>query len=316
MAPSFTRVGFRVRRALFDWEPLDAIDMAGRVVLVTGATSGLGLAAAGQLAAMGASVRILARNEVKAQGVVERLVGSTGNPDIAPVIADLCNLEAVAVAAQRFGAEHGRLDALVHNAGALSAARTVGASGLECTVASQVVAPFLLTHALLPLLQAAAPSRVLFVASGGMYSQRLDVAHLEMDAASYDGTTAYARAKRAQVELAPVMGTALADAGVVVHAMHPGWADTPGVSEALPRFRRIVGRLLRSPDEGADTIVWLAAAQEPLASTGGFWLDRRQRAINKVPMTRAPEGERARLWEFCEEHAGVTWPLVHAPSAH
>ena len=100
------------------------------------------------------------------------------------------------------------------------------------------------------------------VASGGMYTEPLDVAALDPEPADYDGTKAYARCKRAQVVLAEEWTRHLLGTGIAVNAMHPGWADTPGLRTALPGFSRIVGPLLRTPEEGADTIVWLAAAPE------------------------------------------------------
>ena len=183
--------------------------------------------------------------------------------------------------------------------------------GIEQTAASQVVGPFLLTTLLLHALVAARPGRVLWVASGGMYSQPLAVDRLEMTPDDYDGTVAYARAKRAQVTLAELWAARLDLQEVVVHAMHPGWADTPGVRRSLPTFRRVLGPLLRSPEEGADTLVWLGASDgAPLASTGGFWLDRRRRPTHKLPSTRRAdtESERAALWRWCEERSGVPVP--------
>jgi NAD(P)-dependent dehydrogenase (short-subunit alcohol dehydrogenase family) len=95
----------------------------------------------------------------------------------------------------------------------------------------------------------------------------------------------------------------LREAGVVVHAMHPGWADTPGLEVGLPGFRRVLGPLLRTPDEGADTIVWLAAAEEPGRSTGKFWLDRAPRSTEKLVRSGATPDERVRLWAMLESMA-------------
>ena len=91
------------------------------------------------------------------------------------------------------------------------------------------------------------------------------------------------------------------DGGVVTHAMHPGWVDTPGVESSLPGFHRLTRRVLRSPEDGADTIVWLGAAAEPARSTGVFWHDRRSRPTHRGPWTREPAGERERLWRRCAE---------------
>jgi dehydrogenase/reductase SDR family protein 12 len=129
----------------------------------------------------------------------------------------------------------------------------------------------------------------------------------------YDGVVAYARAKRAQVTLSEMLAERLASRGIVVHAMHPGWADTPGVARSLPRFRAMLRPLLRTPSEGADTLVWLAASRGlPSTTTGRFWLDRRVRAIHKLSSTRASDtaAERERLWRWLATVSGEpeTWP--------
>ena len=136
--------------------------------------------------------------------------------------------------------------------------------------------------------------------SGGMYTERLSTDDLEMPAEEFNGTTAYARAKRAQVAL--VSEWARSTDGVAFHAMHPGWTDTPGVEAALPCFHRILGPLLRSPDEGADTIVWLATTDEPTHHSGRLWLDRRQRPAHRLRRTHRPDEaiEQRRLIDWCE----------------
>ena len=114
--------------------------------------------------------------------------------------------------------------------------------------------------------------------------------------------------KQAQVTLAQLWAVRLPPDEVVVHAMHPGWADTPGVVRSLPTFHRVVGPLLRTPAEGADTLVWLAASDgAPLASTGGFWHDRRRRSPHRLRSTRRAdtEAERDALWRWCCDRAGV-----------
>ena len=295
---SFTKVGYAARRRLFDWEDLSARRLDGIVVLVTGATSGLGLEAATTLARMGASVRLLGRSGDKAEAARAAIVAEAGNDDVAMYLADLGDLDAVRRVAAEVRAREPRLDVLVHNAGALLTEYRGTPQGHEVTFATMVLAPHLLTRDLQPLL--AAGSRVIWVTSGGMYPQPLDVDTLEVGPGGYKGSVAYAKAKRAQVVLTEEWAKHLRDDGVAVHAMHPGWADTPGIHDSLPTFSRLIGPLLRDPAEGADTIVWLAAADEPGRSTGKLWLDRHPRSTDKIPSTRASAEERARLWELVE----------------
>ena len=301
---SFTRVGYGVRHRLGRWDatPMPVLD--GRTVLVTGATSGIGLAAARRLARLGAAVRFLARSPERAEAARD-IIAAAGGPgaDVAYGLADMSDLDAVRDFAARFAADNPRLDVLVHNAGALSRDHRAAPDGTELTLASHLFGPFLLTGLLLPALRRGAPARVLTVSSGGMYTQRLDLAQLELRPDRYDGTVAYARAKRAQVALTGEWARRVPADTAVFHAMHPGWADTPGVVSGLPTFHRVMRPLLRTPDQGADTLVWLAAAAEPGGSTGGFWLDRRRRSENRLPWTRG--GDARALWELCVERTGL-----------
>jgi NAD(P)-dependent dehydrogenase (short-subunit alcohol dehydrogenase family) len=302
---SFTRIGYDVRRRLDHWTPLRNYHLEGRTVLVTGASSGLGLVAVEQFARCGATVVLLGRDRAKTERTRDGIATRTGATALDVVIADMGDLDAVRAAAGEVLARHPRLDVLVHNAGALTADRRTAPSGIELTVASQVVGPFLLTSFLLPSLRAAAPGRVITVSSGGMYATPLRVTDLQMGD-DYRGSEQYARAKRAQVTLNELWAERIPAADVVFHAMHPGWADTPGVQESLPRFRKVVGPLLRTPEQGADTLVWLAADDgEPLATTGRFWLDRRQRPLHKLPTTRRSDTaeRRERLWDWVSRTA-------------
>ncbi len=301
VAPSYTRLGCAARSRLDHWSSLDGYDLTGRLVVVTGATSGLGLAAAQALAVDGAGVVIVARNEGRARAVRDGLrQAASGGVEV--VVADTGDLDAVRRAGAEIAERHARVDALIHAAGSLDETYTVSPQGIEQTVASQVVGPFVFTDLLVPLLRAAPAARVVWVSSGGMYAEPLSVDHLEMAPGNYNGTRAYARAKRAQVTLAELWADRLRSDHIAVHSMHPGWADTPGVRRSLPRFRRIVGPLLRTPAEGADTIIWLAADDgAPVQATGLFWHDRRPRPVHRLASTRRSDtpAERQRLWDWC-----------------
>ena len=304
---SFTSVGHAVRSRLDDWTPLDQYDMSGRTVLITGATSGLGLAAAGLFAGIGADLVLLGRSHDKTAGVRDRLQAEHPDAAVGIAIADMGELDHVRRAAEEVLAERPCLDVLVHNAGALTDDRRTTSTGTEATVASQVVGPFLMTQLLLPALRAASPGRVLTMASGGMYATGLAIERLEMTGDDYRGSEQYARAKRAQVTLNEMWAERIDPAEVVFHALHPGWADTPGVEESLPRFHKILGPVLRSPEQGVDTLVWLAADDAAASTSGGFWLDRRRRSLHKAPTTKrtdTPE-RRARLWDHVASLAGV-----------
>ncbi len=303
---SFTRLGYEARKRLDRWSPLDSYDLSGRVMVLTGATSGIGHAAARQIATCEATLVIVGRDAARNQRAVDELIQATGNDRVTHVAADMGDLGAVRDLARHVLAEHDRLDVLIHNAGALTAQRHVTSDGIEATVASQVVGPFLLTTLLLDRLAASTPARVITMSSGGMYASALEVAHLEMSAAEYNGTAQYARAKRAQVTLNEMWAERFGDRGIHFHAVHPGWADTPGVDASLPTFSRLMGPLLRTPAQGADTMVWLAAADEPLQSNGRFWLDRRQRSIHKLPTTKRTDtpARRQQLWDRVTELIG------------
>jgi NAD(P)-dependent dehydrogenase (short-subunit alcohol dehydrogenase family) len=282
----YTSLGYRFRRRTWDDE-LPRMD--GKVVLVTGATSGIGRAAATGFERLGARVIVLARSADEQAGGIR---------------CDLSELDSVRAAARRIAAREARLDVLVNNAGVLPDQRTLTSDGVELTFATNVRGPFLLTRLLTDLLEASAPARVINVSSGGMYAQRLRVAELQSEGEEFDGARAYARTKRAEVVLTELQAERLAGTGVVVHAMHPGWVDTPGVETSLPRFHRIMGPLLRDPEQGADTIVWLGAAVEPGRCSGLFWHDRRPRPTHYLSRTREEPAERERLWSECERLAG------------
>lgn len=296
---SFSSIGLRVRRRLGGWEELPPGAGAGRVVLVTGATSGIGLAAAEHLAALGATVRIVGRDEGRIARACESIERAGSGPPVRGYRADLSSRAEVDRLVAEITEGEPRLDALVHNAGMLLPERLTSRDGHELHLATMVLGPWRLTEGMLPLLAAGGGGRVVTVSSGGMYTQRLIVDDLESEG-RYRGTVAYARAKRAQVVLTELWARRHGDTGVVFHAMHPGWVDTPGVRRSLPAFHRILRPLLRTPEEGADTLVWLCLAAEPGRRSGLFWHDRRPRGVHRLPGTRESEAERRRLWERLE----------------
>jgi NAD(P)-dependent dehydrogenase (short-subunit alcohol dehydrogenase family) len=153
------------------------------------------------------------------------------------------------------------------------------------------------------------PARVINVTSGGLYGQAIPVGDLESERTAYGPKKLYARTKREQLAITEAWGERLRDSGVVVHAMHPGWVDTKGVQESMPVFSAVTRAIIRDAAQGADTIVWLGGAEEPLRSTGRLWQDRRARPPRHPLGARAhDEQARAAVWRHCEQlvaaHAG------------
>jgi dehydrogenase/reductase SDR family protein 12 len=296
----YTNLGYRIRSR--DWSPLPRMD--GKVVLVTGATSGLGLAAANSFARLGATVWLAVRDRGRGENARAQIVEHCADADVRVEVADLSQLQSLRRFAERLQSETSRLDVLVNNAGVMTQQRELSADGIELTLATNVIGPFLLTNLLIPLLMRSAPARIINVSSGGMYTQKLPIDDLQSEHGDFDGPAAYARTKRAEVILTELWAERLAATGVVAHSMHPGWADTAGIKASLPRFYRFTRPVLRTPAQGADTVVWLGAAEEPTASSGGFWHDRRQRPTHLLPGTRESEADRQRLWAECVRLSG------------
>ena len=298
----YTNVGYRIRSR--GWNASDLPRMDGKVVAVTGASSGLGLAAAEGYARLGATVWMIGRNRERGERARDEIAARSGNDDIHVGVCDLSRLASIRSFAGRLSSRASRLDVLVNNAGTMTQTRELSADGIELTLATNVIGPFALTNRLIGLLQRSAPARIINVSSGGMYAQRLRVDDLQSEHGSFDGPSVYARSKRAEVVLTEIWAQRLAGSGVTVHAMHPGWADTPGVRSSLPRFYRATRPLLRTHAEGADTIVWLGAAAEPALRSGRFWHDRRPRPVHLLPRTRETPAQRASLWAQCVELSG------------
>jgi NAD(P)-dependent dehydrogenase (short-subunit alcohol dehydrogenase family) len=309
VAGSFSRAGYETRSRLEHWKPLSDYDMTSQNVVITGPTSGIGREVARTIRAANANVILVARNREKLNALVDEINSIAGTGNVSSVVADIGDLAAVRSACDEITGSHTSINVLIHNAGALSKAYLQTAEGIESTVASQVVGPFLMTSLLMPLLRLSR-GRVITVSSGGMYAVSLPHVRqggsIEMSSSKYDGTRQYALAKRAQVTLNEMWGTTEPD--VQFHAMHPGWADTPGVQEALPAFRKATKAVLRTPAQGADTIAWLAMEQQLPGASGSFWCDRSVRSLHRLPTTKRSDTQSARdaLWEWCVDASGVS----------
>jgi NAD(P)-dependent dehydrogenase (short-subunit alcohol dehydrogenase family) len=299
----YTTVGLRVRRSLPGWPADPAPDaLVGKDVLVTGASSGLGIATAVGLAALGARVHLVVRDEAKGARVLEGLEARLPSARLRLWRCDVGDVDDVRRFAAEVATDLPAVHALVHNAGVMPPARTESAQGHELSMAVHVVGPVVMTEALRPRLTG---GRVVLVSSGGMYAQALRADDPGYRLGDYSPTTAYARSKRMQVELLPLLADRWARDAVSTAAMHPGWADTPGVQGSLPRFRAVTRPVLRDDAQGADTSVWLVGT-EPPPPTGRFWHDRVARPTHLLPTTRTGADERARARAWLSDAAGLS----------
>jgi len=224
--------------------------MQGKVCLVTGATSGIGLVAARELARRGAHVILVGRNRGKCDAAVAQIQAGTGNRQVEALLADLSSQQQVRELARQFRERHPRLDVLVNNAGGLRMKRELTVDGIERTVAVNHLAYFLLTHLLLDLLKASAPARIVNVASGAHRKATLDLDDLQAER-SYNGWRQYCRSKLMNLLFTYELARRLEGTSLAVNALHPvGWPrgsrattaggagsgnSSPGASPSGPR---------------------------------------------------------------------------------
>ncbi len=273
--------------------------MGGKVVLLTGGTSGIGRAAATALAAMGAEVVVTGRNRQRGEAAVEEIREASGNEKVALMLADLSVQDEVRGLAQEFAERHDRLDVLVNNAGLIQSRRAVTADGLEYTLAVNHLAPFLLTNLLLDLLKQSAPSRIITVSSEARRQGTIDYDDLQSER-RYRGFRVYGMTKKANILFTYELAERLEGTGVVANCLHPGAVRTNfGQNNGGPMalFFRVFKPLMRTPEVGADTLIYLASSPETVEMNGMYLSDRKEVSPPE------PRDERAqkRLWEVSEE---------------
>ena len=288
---SFSQPGFLRHSAQFDPNGLE-VDLSNKRILITGANSGIGKAAATRLSSMGATVVMLCRSETRGQKALDEIQSLNPNATLELVILDVSSLEDIRLKAPLLASAP--IDVLIHNAGVLPSEFQHTAEGLELTLATNLIGPHLLTQLLSQNLKSA---RIIWVSSGGMYPVKIDLNQLESPPKDkFVGVAAYAQTKRAQVILNELYATAWPETTSL--CMHPGWADTPAVQSSIPTFHRVTKNILRTAEQGADTVVWLAA-QTQSAESGTFWFDRKARQTHAFPWTKESDAQRQALWEMC-----------------
>lgn len=274
-------------------------DLTDRIALITGANSGIGFATALELARRNATVYLLCRNPQRAQDAVERIVAETQSSTVHWKQVDLSDLQSVhKTSTDILDSVDGSIDIFIQNAGVLPIEESRSPQGYEMTLATNLLGHHLMTQILWKKLT----GRMILVSSGGMYMAPLSTKQLfAQKFPKFDGVRRYALTKRAQVALTEVYALMGASQGLTVHCMHPGWVATPGVEHSLPGFWKRMEHRLRTPLQGADTVIWLSIADAATQSSGLFWFDRSPRKTHILPWQSHKSSEVKALWKQLEK---------------
>lgn len=279
--------------------------MKGKICLVTGATSGIGKVTALELARKGATVVMVTRNINKGEGVRELIRARSDNNAIELLQADLADLSQVRRLAEEFRARHDRLDVLVNNAGLYVEKRAETVDGFEMTLAVNHLAPFLLTHLLLEPLKAAAPARIVTTSSGAHMAGRINFDDLQSKR-NYKGFAVYSMSKLANVLFTYELAERLRGTGVTANCLHPGMVATNfGLSgnSMTSLFFQLARPLMRSPEKGAETVVYLASSPNVANATGKYFSD--MRPATTLPICNDVQ-VRQRFWAESAKMVGIT----------
>ncbi|MGS0683904.1 SDR family oxidoreductase [Nakamurella sp. GG22] len=278
--------------------------MTGKIVVVTGATGGIGRATAMGLAGLGARIAITGRNAGRAEAAASEIRAGHADADVDVFVADMSSLREVRRLATELAGRYARIDVLVNNVGGYWNHRQVTVDGLERTFALNHLAPFLLTNLLLERLTAGAPARVVTVSSNAQALGRIDFDDLQAER-SYSGARAYNQSKLANLLFSYELARRLAGRGVTANALHPGVVRTGFGSEDpgwLQKLIMPVGRLLlKSPEQGAETSIYLASSPEVEGVTGRFFVNSKRKKSAPQSYDR---DDALRLWEVSTELVG------------
>ena len=277
-----------------------------KVIVITGASAGIGRAAAKTLAAQGHTLIIVGRNPEKTRHTVAHIQADTGSNRVEGLLADFSDLDQVRSLAKGIQERYSRLDVLVNNAGTYFRDRIRTPYGMEMTLVVNHLAPFLLTNLLLDNLKASKAGRIVNVSSSSHLSVKDTFKDLNYQA-FYFGLSAYKRSKLANVLFTYELDRRLAETGITVNVLHPGLVRTEifksGFRLVDPILHWFVNRKGLSPEQGADTLVYLAASPEVAAVSGKYFV--RRRAVPSSQLSYDIDLAR-RLWETSEQAAGLT----------
>ena len=272
--------------------------MQGKVCLVTGATSGIGKEIARGLSKLGATVAIAGRSREKCESAMQETKSASY------FLADLSSQAEVRKLAEEFSSKYDRLDVLINNAGVFLAERKLTVDGIECTLAVNHLAPFLLTNLLIDKLKASAPSRIVTTSSMAHKGGHLDLDDMQFEKRRYSGIYAYSQSKLANILFTRELARQLAGTQVTANCFHPGAVRTDLVrgNSIYGLVWKAAGTFFVSPEKGADTAVYLASSDQVAGMTGGYFVKRRQERSSDLSYG---EETAKKLWKLSEKLTGL-----------
>jgi len=307
----YTKSGFESAAVKFNPDDLK-VDLTGKSFLITGANSGIGKETALELAKLGGTVHIACRNLERGEAAKSEILTSVSSASVHVHRLDISDPNAIIAFVKDFASQGHKIHGLVNNAGCMVNTREVTKDGFEVNFATNTLGTYLLTTELIPALRHHASDsasngaipRVITVSSGGMLTQKLDVSDLMSEKMNpFDGTAVYAQQKRQQIVMTETWAKQFPD--IHFSVMHPGWADTPAVRSAMPGFYEKMKDRLRTPYQGCDTIVWLAASHSAAQQPSGLFFQDRVAVATHLPLawSRSDAGAETQLMEKLAEMA-------------
>lgn len=283
-----------------------ASDLDGKLFLMTGATEGIGKAAALDLARRGAHLTLVGRNREKSERVIADLARASGNQRIELIFADLSTLAGTRAVAAAWKAQHQTLDVLVNNAGGLFQKHQLSSDGFEMTFALNHLSYFLLTHELLDVLQKTPGARVVSTSSGAHRTGRINFEQLAKRPSKQAGFAVYGDTKLANILFTKELARRLAATGGTANCFHPGFVATgfgQNNSRLVGSLIKIAGSVFaRTPEKGAETLVWLATSPEAANSTGEYFHDKKIASTSAIAKN---EELAKKLWDWSAALCGV-----------
>ncbi|MDX1797232.1 MAG: SDR family oxidoreductase [Candidatus Lokiarchaeia archaeon] len=276
--------------------------MEGKICLITGANSGIGKETALALAKMNATVVMLCRNKKRGEKAQKEIIEQSGNRNVDLILCDLSSLEDINNFVSEFKNKYEKLHVLINNAGVMLKNRTISLDGFEMNFAVHLLGPFLLTNLLLDILKKSAPSRIINVASAAHKRAKIDFEDLQSKNKKYRLFSAYGISKLAEILFTYELSRKLEGTKVTANAVHPGVVATNLGRDQSKFSQWVAKKFFKSPEEGAQTSIYLTSSSEVEGITGKYFINKEQRE-SSIESYNKENAER--LWKICEEMTGL-----------